>query len=281
MLFSIITPSYRQLDWLNLCAASVADQGVEIEHRVQDAGSPGIEAWAQAHPRVKVTIEADNGMYDAINRGLRNSSGDLCAYLNCDEQYLPGTLQKVREYFSQNPSVDVLFGDAILADANLKPLAYRTAILPKRWHTLLRPLSVLTCSTFFRRKIIDDGILFDPSWKIIGDKAWVLQLLDRGYRLATLREPLAVFTFTGANLSHLPSVSAERSRWDRSYPAAIRLAKPWVMSWHVLKKWRQGAYRNHSVNAAWYTPGSLSERQNYPELTLGSKWPSVSTLPAP
>ena len=50
MLFSIITPSYRQLDWLNLCAASVADQGVEIEHRVQDAGSPGIEAWAQNHP---------------------------------------------------------------------------------------------------------------------------------------------------------------------------------------------------------------------------------------
>jgi glycosyltransferase involved in cell wall biosynthesis len=280
MLFSIITPSYRQLDWLNLCAASIADQDVDVEHLVQDAGSPGIEAWTQSHPGVKVTVEADAGMYDAINRGLRRAQGEICAYLNCDEQYLPGTLKKVGDYFKCNPSVDVLFGDAILADAQLQPLAYRTAILPSRWHTLLRPLAVLTCSTFFRRKIVDAGALFDPSWKIIGDKAWILQLLDRGYRLAVLPEPLAMFAFTGTNLSHLPSVMEERARWDRSYPAALSLAKPWIMSWHVFKKWQWGAYRPHALTSSWYTPNSLHERRSYTELTLGWKWPSVSSLSA-
>ena len=44
--FSIITPSFRQLDWLKLCAASIADQtGATVEHIVQDAGTgPELEA---------------------------------------------------------------------------------------------------------------------------------------------------------------------------------------------------------------------------------------------
>src|SRR5271155_4195451 len=171
MRFSVITPSFRQLDWLELCAASVADQGVGLEHIVQDAGSPGIEKWAASHAGVEVIVEKDAGMYDAINRGLRRAQGDLCAYLNCDEQYLPGTLRMVIDYFEKHPEIDVVFGDAILTDPALQPLSYRRVILPDLWHTLVRPLGVLTCSTFFRRKIVDDGVLFDPAWKIIGDKA--------------------------------------------------------------------------------------------------------------
>ena len=49
MRFTIVTPSFNQLDWLELCVASVADQqGVaSIEHIVQDAGTPGIEEFAR------------------------------------------------------------------------------------------------------------------------------------------------------------------------------------------------------------------------------------------
>jgi glycosyltransferase involved in cell wall biosynthesis len=274
MVFSIITPSFRQLDWLGLCAASIADQGVELEHLVQDAGSPGIEAWKESHPGVKVTVEADNGMYDAINRGLKRARGEICAYLNCDEQYLPGALRKVGDYFEQHPEIDVVFGDAILADASLQPVAYRRPVTPTRWHTLLRPLGVLTCSTFFRKKIVDDGVLFDPSWKIIGDKEWILKLLEGGYRMAVLPEPLAVFTFTGENLSHAPATQKEQLRWDRTYPGAIRLAKPWIFGWHALRKWQAGAYERRSIDAAWYTQESLPSRQNHTGLILDWRWPS-------
>jgi len=46
--FTIITPSFKQLDYLGCCVASVADQeGVTVEHIVQDAGSPGIEEFAE------------------------------------------------------------------------------------------------------------------------------------------------------------------------------------------------------------------------------------------
>ncbi len=276
--FSIVTPSYRQLDWLKLCVASIADQqGVAFEHIIQDAHTgPELEEWVRQNSSAQLYVERDAGMYDAINRGLRRAGGDICAYLNCDEQYLPGTLRRVAGYFEQHPGVDVLFGDSIVTDATLTPLAYRRVVLPRRWHTLLRPLGVLTCSTFFRRKIVDEGALFDPSWKITGDKAWILSLFDRGYRLAVLPEPLAVFALTGANLSQHEAVHAERLRWKKSVPPHIRRAKPLVQARHLVEKWRRGAYQVRRIDSAWYTRASLPVRQRFEGLTLGWKWPSLS-----
>jgi glycosyltransferase involved in cell wall biosynthesis len=276
---SIVTPSYKQLSWLKLCAASIADQeGVPVEHIIQDADSgPELEEWVRKNSSARLVVERDAGMYDAINRGLRRAQGDICAYLNCDEQYLPGTLRRVADYFARHPEVDVLFGDSIVADSSLTPLAYRRVVLPRRWHTLLRPLGVLTCSTFFRRKLVEEGALFDTTWKIVGDRAWVLGLLDRGYRMAVLHEPLAVFTLTGANLSLHEDVHAERLRWKKSFSPLIGLAKPLILTGHVLEKWRRGAYQVRRIDSAWYTGASLPLRHSFEGLTLGWKWPSIST----
>ena len=101
MKISIATPSFRNSDWLKLCVASVADQaGVEVEHIVQDAQSDdGTQEWLARDRRVRAYFEKDQGMYDAINRGWRRAEGEILAYLNCDEQYLPGGLRAVEEFF--------------------------------------------------------------------------------------------------------------------------------------------------------------------------------------
>src|SRR5260370_32724135 len=115
MRFSIITPSYRSSAWLKLCIASVADQGVEAEHIIQDAGSDdGTLDWLTGDRRVKAFVEKDQGMYDAINRGLRRAGGDILAYLNCDEQYLPRALQAVRRLFPPHPACQTVFGDLVI-----------------------------------------------------------------------------------------------------------------------------------------------------------------------
>ena len=85
MQFSIVTPSFRNSQWLKLCIASVADQqGVEFEHIVQDACSDdGTQDWLPYDRRVRAFIEKDSGMYDAINRGYRRAQGEILAHLNC------------------------------------------------------------------------------------------------------------------------------------------------------------------------------------------------------
>src|SRR5438876_12243892 len=137
--FSIVTPSYRSGQWLRLCIASVADQqGVQLEHIVQDSCSDdGTQEWLPKDSRVQSFIEKDQGMYDAVNRGFRRASGDLLAYLNCDEQYLPGALGEVAQFFETHPEVEVLFADAVVIDRGGAYICHRKALVPTMYHSLL------------------------------------------------------------------------------------------------------------------------------------------------
>jgi glycosyltransferase involved in cell wall biosynthesis len=132
MKFSIITPSFRNSAWLKLCIASVADQaGVAMEHIVQDAGSDdGTLDWLPRDPRVQAFIEKDGGMYDAVNRGYRRATGDILAYLNCDEQYLPGALATIRDFFAAHPRVEVVLAGSLITDGEGKYVCHRHALTP-------------------------------------------------------------------------------------------------------------------------------------------------------
>ncbi len=163
MKFSIITPSFRSSNWLKLCIASVADQqGVEFEHIVQDSCSDdGTQDWLQHDPRVKAFIEKDAGMYDAVNRGYRRATGDILAYLNCDEQYLPGALAAVRKFFEANPKVEVVLAGTIVTDGGGKYMCHRHSMTPHMQHLWFR-FPVLTSSVFIRRKVVyERGLFFD------------------------------------------------------------------------------------------------------------------------
>ena len=274
MLISVITPSFRQLQWLKLCVASVADQeGTPHEHIVQDAGTgPELEAWAQSIPKLALYVEKDSGMYDAINRGLHRASGSICSYLNSDEQLLPGALGEVNSFFDKNPSVDVLFGDVILTGIDGTPLSYRRTILPTLSHVRSAHLNTPSCATFFRRTLVDRGFLFDPQWKTIGDQVWIENLLRAGIRMATLGEPLAVFTFTGDNLGATTASQQEmlRRRGRESLIGSLR--KAIVVAGHRIRKLCAGAYKFRCVDIEIFTLDSPTLRQRR-QRRIGFSWP--------
>ena len=220
---------------------------------------------------MRAYIEKDEGMYDAVNRGLRRASGDILAYLNCDEQYLPDALIRVQEFFTLHPNVDVLFGDAILVDPQGAPLSYRRMVLPLRSHVRIVHLNTLTCATFFRRSIIERGHFFDLSWKVIGDAAWMDDLLRARTSMATLRHPLAAFTLTGANLAATDRGSREMERLrGGSWKAVLA---PFLSLHHRWRKWCASAYAPHAVQYALFTEKSPDQRQSFSEAKLGFDWP--------
>jgi glycosyltransferase involved in cell wall biosynthesis len=259
---SVVTPSYKQLCYLKLCAASVSDQvGIDKEHVIQDGGTGAeLDSWAASQPALKLYIEKDSGMYDAINRGLRRATGEICAYLNCDEQYLPGTLKKVAAFFESRPNIDVLFGDVILINPEGKPLSYRRTVLPTLRHIQLAHLNTPTCATFFRKTLLDRGFYFDPTWRSVGDAVWIENLLKAGVPMAVLHQPLAVFTQTGQNLGANSATRAEASRRRKSVGSAkIRTAA--VVLQHRLRKALAGAYRPRHVKIEIFTPDSPNMRK--------------------
>lgn len=257
-LFSIITPSFRASQWLRLCVASVADQNQRLEHLVQDAGSDdGTLDWLLKDARVKTRVEKDQGMYDAVNRGLRRAQGEILSYLNCDEQYLPGTLDRVEQFFAQHPKIEVLFADALVVKPSGEYLCHRQASLPGKLHTWVSGnLAVLTCATFFRRKLIDRGVFFDSTAKAVGDGMWVLDLIRRRVAMAVMNEVTSVFTDTGENLSLHPKAQKEAKAFFSKAPVWARWGKPVIVLHYRLRRLLAGHYSPRPVTYSIYTQRS-------------------------
>jgi glycosyltransferase involved in cell wall biosynthesis len=262
MLFSIITPSFRSSAWLKLCIASVADQGIELEHIVQDSLSDdGTMEWLLSDPRVKACAEKDAGMYDAVNRGLKKSSGHLLAYLNCDEQYLPGTLKAVADYFDLHPELDVVFADSLVVDDKGECFCYRKVQVPFKYHTMVSHLQTFTCSMFFRRRVIDEhGLFFDTKWRDLGDADWVLRLLDAKIRIGILRRFTSTFTDTGANMNLSANAKRERQVMADAAPAWARKLEFALVWQHRLRRLFGGIYRQKAFDYAIYTLASPDKR---------------------
>ena len=262
MKFSIITPSFRSSAWLKFCIASVADQqDVELEHIVQDSCSDdGTQDWLRHDPRVQAFIEKDSGMYDAVNRGYRRATGDILAYLNCDEQYLPGGLKLVHDFFEKNPAVEVLLAGTIITDGDGRYICHRHSLVPHPQGVWFR-FPVLTSSIFIRRKVIHErGLFFDTKWRDLGDVHWMLSLMKNRVPMAVSNEFTSVFADTGENMNLKPNAIREKAETDALIPGWVKATKPlWILN-HRLRRLAGGHFNLQPTSYAIYTKASPDQR---------------------
>jgi glycosyltransferase involved in cell wall biosynthesis len=262
---SIITPSYRSSGWLKLCIASVADQEVEVEHIVQDAESDdGTLDWLLKDGRVKAFVEKDRGMYDAINRGLRRAAGEIVAYLNCDEQYLPGSLAQVMDFFRAHPAVDMVFGDVIMVDSAGQYVRHRKMQIPLLYHTWTCHLSTLSCATFFRRRLLkNEESQFNAGLRDVGDGEWMVRMLRRGVRMAALGQFTSAFTCTGANMSTGPNARRENRELFKTAPLLARKLRPLLILHHRMRRLAGGMYFQKPFDYEIFTLKNPAQRQKF------------------
>jgi len=116
MKISLITVVYNGEAFLVKCFKSVMEQTYpNVEYIVIDGGStdktPGIISQHKAHIDYFVS-EKDNGLYDAINKGIQQATGDIIGILNADDMFASNdVLASVVKTFMANPTVDGLYGD--------------------------------------------------------------------------------------------------------------------------------------------------------------------------
>ncbi len=116
---SIITATWNAARTLPHCLESVADQGVEVEHLLIDGASTDDTLRVVENHRdslAKVVSESDEGIYDAMNKGIALASGEVVGILNADDFYpRSDVLTQVRACFD-DPSVDACYGDLRYVD---------------------------------------------------------------------------------------------------------------------------------------------------------------------
>ncbi|MDF7807629.1 glycosyltransferase [Pontiellaceae bacterium B12219] len=218
MKFWIVTPSYNQVDWLKRAVASVADQameGLEVHHHVQDgASTDGTVEWLKEYaagnfsagcPGYSFSYESapDQGMYNAINMGWDKTpvEYDFIAYINCDEQYLPGGLMSIARAFQKRKDADIILATNIVVDGDGNYLCHRRAVKPYLWSARLWTASS-ACSTFMRRTVyFENGGGFDTRWSIVGDMVWYVNLLEKKLNIRVSSALTSVFFDDGNNLA--------------------------------------------------------------------------------
>lgn len=184
MKISIVTVCYNSAKTISDTLNSVASQTfVDIEHIIIDGGSTDdtLEIIQQHNnPRMKVISEKDNGIYDAMNKGIQIASGEIVGILNSDDFYCgPSVILDVVNEF-KTKSVDCVFADLLFVDpivANKiirawKSSPYVRGSFSKGWHP--------PHPTFFvKREVYEKYGLFDLDFKISADFELMLRILER------------------------------------------------------------------------------------------------------
>lgn len=117
---SIITPSYNQAKYLEETILSVIEQHYpNLEYIIIDGGSNdgSVEIIKKYEKYITYWIsEPDNGMYDAIMKGIKKSTGEIMAWINSDDMYHPKALFTVSEIFNSFPDINWLTGHTTVFD---------------------------------------------------------------------------------------------------------------------------------------------------------------------
>lgn len=200
MLISIVTPSFNQGQFIAATVDSVLDQAaVNLQYVVMDGGSTDntISVLKSFDDRIEWISERDKGQADAINKGLRRVNGEIVAYLNSDDIYLPGTLAKVVEVFKSDPSIECVYGDFHAIDERgelidaVKTIPFDPDILLYDANYICQPAS------FYRRSLIDRIGMFDESLRFLMDYEFFLRASKAKARFQMIPEALAAIRFHG------------------------------------------------------------------------------------
>jgi glycosyltransferase involved in cell wall biosynthesis len=177
---SIVTPTLNAAVFLDGCLTSVrAQECANVEHIVVDGGSTdGTAEIARAASGVVYVEAPGSNQSRAINEGLRAARGDVLAWLNADDSYPPGTLRCVQERFSADQTLEVLYGDCDVLDANYRALWQETPG-PYDFQRLLRRGNYIAQpAVFVHRRVFEELGYLDESFECSMDYEFWLRMRD-------------------------------------------------------------------------------------------------------
>ena len=126
MKISIITTNYNTDKYLEDTIKNILNQkgDFELEYIITDGGSTdkSLGIIKKYKDRIKYISEKDKGQSNGINKGLKMATGDIVAFLNADDLYTGGALEKVVKHFKKNPECKWITGYCRIMNAESKEI---------------------------------------------------------------------------------------------------------------------------------------------------------------
>jgi glycosyltransferase involved in cell wall biosynthesis len=161
----------------------------------------------------KWVSEPDRGEYDATNKGISISTGEIIKQMTDDDVQLPGSLQAAASYFLEHPEVDIVFGQTAFWDMRLdenpvlidaKPRVDPGLLTTRNW---IRRAKTPPCyqAAFFRRRVFDRIGGFATDF-VTGDHEFFVRAARAGVKMGIMNDRVVDYYFTGDN-------QALRKKW--------------------------------------------------------------------
>ena len=222
MRVSIITATYNCASVIEDCLVSVAEQSHEnIEHILIDGSSTDatLEVLQNHRPALtKIVSEPDSGIYEALNKGIAYSSGEIIGFLHSDDVFSSkDILKNVASIFKADDSVSAVYGDLVYVHRSMPDRVVRTwrsssfspNFLKKGW---MPPHPTL----YVRREWYERIGGFDKRYRIAADYFSILQLFSQpNFKAVYLPEVMVKMRIGGASNRSLGAILRKSIEdWD-------------------------------------------------------------------
>ena len=182
-LVSIVTPSFQQARYLEQTMRSVLEQDYpHIEYLVIDGASKdgSVDIIQKYESQLAYWVsEKDSGQAEAINKGISRATGEIVAWINSDDYYLPGVVSSAVKVFEENPDVVLIYGDMLAVDEN----GQTTNVMKYGQFSLADLLCFQIIgqpSVFFRRDALQQAGLLDTTFHFLLDHHLWIRIAQHG-----------------------------------------------------------------------------------------------------
>jgi glycosyltransferase involved in cell wall biosynthesis len=175
---SVITATFNSAKTLEATIQSiVAQQYPKLEFIIIDGRSTdGTLEIIKNHAQyiTRWVSGKDRGLYDAMNKGIELSTGEMVAFLNSDDVYINSPLQAVAEKARKNPEADVVYANAII-ESNVRPTYLYKSIYPITKNDFWRT-PIIHPAMFTKRSALKKVGCFSINYRISADYELILKL---------------------------------------------------------------------------------------------------------
>jgi glycosyltransferase involved in cell wall biosynthesis len=245
---SIITPSFNQVSFLEQTISSVVNQDYpNLEYIVIDGGSTdgSLEIIRKFESSIAYWVsEKDRGQAHAINKGLERATGDIIAYLNSDDYYLEGALDRVADHFACHPEVDLIHGRCRIVDESGTKVSERVGSITRYeeiidlWDVWWNARNFVQPEVFWTKRIMDRvGFLREDLFWALDYDYWV-RIMRAGGVVGFVNSELASFRLHPLQKSSQPELAgSELLCAVRPYIFADNAPIGWFKRMELRGKW--------------------------------------------